>query len=188
MPDEFCKNEDCAYSALNKMKAILKDPSKPIPDRREALFFIVHILGDLHQPLHCAERNNDRGGNLVRVHLPSDSSHVTNLHRVWDTDLVEEAMSNLSMTDFVNRLANGLSMENRKAYRAGTLEQWIIESHMIAREKVYKDKGKEIAAEKKKGIHQLSVDYVNEGAEIVEGQLLKGGVRLAQFLNDTLKD
>ena len=52
-----CKDGDCVYGALLKFRAILKDPKKPLQERREALFFIAHFVGDFHQPLHCAERN-----------------------------------------------------------------------------------------------------------------------------------
>jgi len=57
------EKDDNVLMALKQFKAILKDPEKTTVQRREALFFIAHFVGDLHQPLHCAMRNNDRGGN-----------------------------------------------------------------------------------------------------------------------------
>ena len=99
------------------------------------------IVGDLHQPLHCAERDNDRGGNLVRVTTSGDDRHVTNLHKLWDTELVHDAMGPLTVGDYASRLTNALSTERRKAFQKGTLEDWILDSHKIAREKVYKDRG-----------------------------------------------
>jgi hypothetical protein len=111
---------------------------------------------------------------------------VTNLHKVWDTELVQEAVGPLTLADYATRLTNTLSKEKRKQYQKGKVEDWILESHKIAREKVYKDKGNDIPADGTP--HTLSSDYRLQGAEIVEEQLTKGGVRLAQFLNDTFKD
>jgi hypothetical protein len=184
--NKFCPEGNCALAAIKKFQGILKDPDQPLQNRREALFFIVHFIGDIHQPLHCAERNNDRGGNLVRVFLEGDDVHVSNLHKVWDTNLVQEAMGPLGMDDYAKRLAFTLSSQQRKALQKGTPEDWILESHKIARANVYKDKGVAIPANGNP--HTLSSDYILEGAEIVEGQITRGGVRLALFLNDTFKD
>lgn len=182
----FCEHDNCVLGAIKKFKTIVKDPAKPMQDRREALFFIAHFIGDLHQPLHCAERNNDKGGNMVKVHVAAGDRHVTNLHKVWDTELVEEAVGQVSLADYATRLTNSLSTERRKAFQKGTLEDWILESHKLARTKVYLDKGQAIPANGDP--HTLSGDYILEGAEIVEEQLTKGGVRLAQFLNEAFKD
>jgi hypothetical protein len=65
--DDYRKDGKCALDALKECQKVLKDETQPLQDRREALFLIAHIVGDLHQPLHCAERNKDKGGNLVRV-------------------------------------------------------------------------------------------------------------------------
>lgn len=184
--DDFCQNQDCALGAIKKFQAILKDPAKPAQERREALFFLAHFIGDIHQPLHCAERNNDKGGNLVKVRLEADDPHVTNLHKVWDTELVREALGPLSIKDYATRLTNTLSTGQRKKFRAGSVEDWILEGHKIARAKVYVDGNTTIPSAGPP--HVLSSDYVLNGAEIVEEQLTKGGVRLAQFLNDTFKD
>ena len=67
----------------------------------------------------------------------------------------------------------------------GSLEDWIIEGNKLARDKVYQDKGEKLPTDGKP--FPLSEAYVKEGGEIVDVQLVKGGVRLAQFLNDTFK-
>jgi len=163
----------------------LKDPDKPIQDRREALCFIAHFIGDLPQPLHCAERTKDKGGNLVKVHLPGDTGRASNLHSTWDTPMVRKAMGELTVEDFVTRRINGLTDDKRKEYQKGTLEDWILEGNKLAREKVYKDKGEKIPTEG--GPYKLSDAHMKDGGEVVDVQLVKGGVRLAQFLNDTFK-
>ena len=183
---EFCPGDDCVLGAITKFRKVLRDPTKSVPDRREALFFIAHFVGDLHQPLHCAERGNDKGGNLVKVQVEEGDRHTTNLHKLWDTELVQEAIGPLTLADYATRLTNTLSVERRKEFQKGKVEDWIVESHKIARAKVYVDKGVPIPATG--APHPLSSDYMLDGAEVVEEQLTKGGVRLAQFLNDAFKD
>jgi hypothetical protein len=182
---DYTRDGKCALDALKHFQTVLKDPAQPIQDRREALFFIAHIVGDLHQPLHCAERNNDEGGNLVKVQLPGDTDRAGNLHAVWDTPMVKKAMGGLTVDDFVTRRMAALTAEKRQEYQKGTLEDWILEGNKLAREKVYVDKGEKLPADGKPVT--LSDAYMREGAEIIDGQLVKGGVRLAQFLNDTFK-
>jgi hypothetical protein len=173
--------------AVLKLREILKDKTKPVQERREALFFICHFVEDLHQPLHCADREKDRGGNLVRVRLPGDGGRELNLHAVWDTPLVEVAMGSITAADYAGRLTNGLSVEQRRELQKGSVEDWVVEGYKIAREKVYKDKGVALPTDRDTR-HTLSADYVLEGSLVVEGRLTRAGLRLAQFLNDTFKD
>jgi hypothetical protein len=173
--------------AIRKLREVLKDKTKPAQERREALFFICHFSEDLHQPLHCADREKDRGGNLVRVRMPGDDGREYNLHAVWDTPLVEAAMGPFTAADYAGRLTNGLTAEQRTSMQKGTVEDWVVEGYKIAREKVYKDRGVALPTGRD-ARHTLSRDYVIEGAVVVEGQLTRAGLRLAQFLNDTFKD
>jgi hypothetical protein len=173
--------------AVLKLREVLKDKAKPVQKRREALFFICHFIEDLHQPLHCADREKDRGGNLVRIRIPGDDGRECSLHAVWDTPLVEAAMGVFTAADYANRLTNALSAEQRKKLMKGTVEDWVVEGYKISRVKVYNDKG--VALPTNQDVrHTLSADYVLEGALLVEGQLTRAGLRLAQFLNDTFKD
>jgi hypothetical protein len=182
---DYTKEGKCALDALKRFQTLLKDPEQPIQDRREALFFIAHIVGDLHQPLHCAERNNDKGGNLVKIQGQGDGDRPSNLHSIWDTPMVKNAMGSLTVEDFVTRRTGNLTAEKRQEYQKGTIEDWILEGNKLAREKVYVDKGEKIPTDGKPVT--LSDAYLKEGGEIIDGQLVKGGVRLAQFLNDTFK-
>jgi hypothetical protein len=186
--ESFCPNGDCALDRIKLLRTVLKNPANTIQDRREALFFIAHFIGDIHQPLHCAERNNDRGGNNVKVKVEGDSHHITNLHSVWDTELVEDAIGSFTLEDFATRLTNSLSATERKKIQSTSLEEWILEGHKLARSKVYKDKGMDIPETGPGVPHELSAEYVTEGADLIEEQLTKGGARLAKYLNDTFKD
>ena len=66
---DYCANGDCALDALNRFQKVAKDPTQSLAARREAFYFIAHFVGDIHQPLHCADRKGDRGGNLVHVRI-----------------------------------------------------------------------------------------------------------------------
>jgi hypothetical protein len=181
---DYTKDGKCVLDATKHFQAILKDPNQPLQDRREALFFIAHFIGDLHQPLHCAERNKDKGGNLVRVQLAGDTGRAGNLHSLWDGKMVKTAMGELTVEDFVTRRTEALTADKRKEYAKGTLEDWILEGNKLARDKVYIDKGEKVPTE---GVFKPSDAYLKDGGEIADLQLVKGGVRLAQFLNDTFK-
>jgi S1/P1 Nuclease len=82
---------DCIMNAVERFTAVLRDCSQPASERRSALKFVVHFIGDLHQPLHAATRVNtdtaadDRGGNEIKVTFLGIPS---NLHHLWDTDLL----------------------------------------------------------------------------------------------------
>jgi hypothetical protein len=84
---EYCPNNDCVLNQLQIFEGILGDSSKPKSKRLEALKFIVHFMGDLHQPLHCAD-DGDRGGNekMVRFKAPGHRGHGAKikLHALWD--------------------------------------------------------------------------------------------------------
>jgi hypothetical protein len=183
--DKYRDGGENVIDAIKRLQVVLKDKTKPLQDRREALFFICHFVEDLHQPLHCVDREKDRGGNLVRVRLPDGREY--NLHAVWDTPLVDVAMGPFTAADYAGRLTNGLSAEQRKELQKGTVEDCVIEGYKIARAKVYTDKGAALPGPGG-ARHTLSQDYVLESAAVVEGRLTRAGLRLAQFLNNTFKD
>lgn len=76
-----CPGDDCVVAQIEKDLAIVRDRTLAPPIRAEALRFLIHFVGDLHQPLHAAD-SHDRGGNEVRVVLDGE---LTNLRAVWDT-------------------------------------------------------------------------------------------------------
>lgn len=84
---DYCPDGNCITNQLKIDEAILGDPTKPKADRLEALKFVVHFMGDLHMPLHCAD-DGDRGGNdkLVRFRTPGSRGHGSKiqLHALWD--------------------------------------------------------------------------------------------------------
>jgi hypothetical protein len=184
---KYRQGGETVIDAIHRLRDVLKDKTKPFQDRREALFFICHFIEDLHQPLHCADREGDRGGNLVRVRLPGENGREANLHSVWDTPLVETALGAFTVEDFAGRLTNSLTAEQRKELQQGKIEDWVVEGFRITRVTVYQDQGKALLIDRQ-ARPALSRNYVAEGAAVVEGRLVRAGLRLAQFLNDTFKE
>jgi hypothetical protein len=80
-----CPRNDCVVAKTDEFVAQLRDRSLPARPRLEALKFVVHFIGDIHQPLHAAD-NGDRGGNEIHVRYPR---RKTNLHAVWDSGILE---------------------------------------------------------------------------------------------------
>jgi hypothetical protein len=100
----------------------LKDPSRSKEDRRFALRFLVHLVGDLHQPLHVGD-NSDRGGNDTQIRFFDRGS---NMHRLWDSDLIE--WNTRSEDVWLAELAELDSPEARAMTSRGTVEEWATES------------------------------------------------------------
>jgi hypothetical protein len=185
--DRACPHEDCIWKKLPWAVGVLRDREGPSERRREALFFVVHLVGDLHQPLHCANRDGDQGGNLVRVKSPSDEggdAPATNLHRVWDIDLVRKAMGGLTWAEFADRLDARIDRDQQRAWAQGDVKAWLLESHKAAREHAYpgvprRDPGAEPFT--------LPEKYLEDNSEVVKGRLQRAGIRLAKVLNEAFE-
>jgi hypothetical protein len=158
--------EGDAMTALIRYSKLVRDRRAPLAERQLALRFIVHIVGDLHQPLHVG-RPGDRGGNDVKV---TWFGEPTNLHSVWDTKLVDEQQLSYSeMTAWLDaRITPGMV----RRWSVVDANVWIAESAAL-RERIYP------AADKT----ALSYGYVYENKARVEERLEQGGIRLAAYLN-----
>jgi hypothetical protein len=137
--------------------------------RYEALKFLVHFVGDLHQPLHCAD-NHDRGGNDVAVTFFGQKS---NLHRVWDSDIIKRA----GLNQTARRVAAAISTEDAAALAADPVVTWVDEAHTLARTNAY-----DVPAD-----NRLGQDYYQKNRPVVETQLARAGARLAGILNEVFK-
>lgn len=165
---------------IDAFKVILADKSKSKEDRAEALKFLVHLVGDLHQPLHCIERNNDKGGNARLCFLLEEKGKATNLHTVWDTTLLRKYVAKTRIADYSDKLNKQIDDAAAKNWRAGDTVTWANESWKVGVDHVYKgvpvDGAPPILGQK----------YVDDARLIVETQLERGGVRLAKILNEAL--
>ena len=176
-----CKDEQCIVAAIEKFTAVLRDKTQPRDKRREALVYVVHFVGDLHQPMHAAggkvlnpesgQMEMDRGGNLVKVRYLGQE---TNLHSVWDSMLLEWGPEDVD--DYVDHLQlyemRGRSVEE---LQRGTLVDWFNETHYAAVHDAYDI-----------GDGRLGGEYARENIGIVYERLLRGGLRLRKVLEESL--
>ena len=151
---------DGIYYAINT----LKNKNSTLNEKQFALKFLVHLVGDGHQPLH-AGNSEDRGGNLISV---SFFKNATNLHRTWDTHLIEN--ENLSFTEFADFIKTS-NTNIIKEYLNSQPSDWLAESSKIA-SVIYNEEQ-----------YELSYAYVYKFMPIVKERLLQGGIRLAGLLN-----
>lgn len=163
-----CAN-DCVLSAITQWGAVLSDTTAATNERLQALSFIVHFIGDLHQPLHSATRGTDAGGNAENVRIDGGT---TSLHHAWDLNLVQDINSNAST------LASLLSAEiaSAQAEAQTTPEAWVLQSFQFARTVAY------AGIPTGTGTTTLSTTYISNAETVVREQLARGGVRLSQYL------
>ena len=157
---------------------LIGDTSISKPVRSEALRFLIHFIGDLHQPLHCAD-NHDRGGNLVKIVFRGQQ---TNLHAVWDTAVVEALGG--SEEAVATTLASKIKQSDRESWSQGTVEAWANETWTVARRFVY---GSFPGSGATDAPIVLPGSYANDQTAVVALQLERAGVRLAAVLNRRLQ-
>jgi hypothetical protein len=165
---------DCSIAAIGREQAILADPHAHRTERTEALKFLVHLVGDLHQPLHSAN-NHDVGGNEETVRF---ITHSMKLHAVWDSGIIAE--TRLTDTKYVGRLNSWLASQDTDTMAQGTVEQWALDAHDQAKNRAYRDMDGALIADGE----QLTRAYYEASRPVMEKQLAKAGVRLARVLND----
>jgi nuclease S1 len=172
--------EGDALEALNHFSAVLRDPNATRADKQLALRFVVHLVGDLHQPLHVG-KCCDKGGNDVKV---TWFGKPTNLHAVWDSQLVDDEQ--LSFTELAAKLERHISNDDVIKWWDINPRDWTSESAEI-RDTLYPPPAKPKRAQKvKKGrplLPDLSYAYVYKFTPVMERRLSQGGVRLAAYLN-----
>lgn len=162
---------DNVYSAMLKQEKILADKSETKEKRAEALKFIVHFVGDLHQPMHVS-RAEDQGGNTIQLNY---NGKGTNLHSLWDSRLIEH--QGLNYEEIVNKYDHASAKEIRKWQKAA-LVVWMWESYQIS-SKLYA----EVDQMKDR---TLEAGYDEKHYAIIEKRMQQAGLRLAGLLNGIL--
>lgn len=176
-----CPDGDCIVAAINAQRHILGDRGQPLPARRDALKFIVHLVGDLHQPLHAGSRE-DSGGNGFQVSLrraaPTGAAGKppsplgTNLHTVWDSHVLGSA--GLSRPAYVERLKGTLPRDGG-GISADAPMAWAREScALVDARRIYPEE------------HSIGADYLATHRPLAEQRIVLAAVRLAALLNQTL--
>jgi hypothetical protein len=170
-----CPQGNCVLAKIAEMRQKLMNAATPMDQQREALMYLVHFIGDMHQPLHCSD-NDDKGGNAVKVAL---HERPTNLHSVWDSGL----LGRLPPADQLFPNLSEESLRRRKKYAKGTVTKWAEESHRSAQKVIY-GKLPKVNTEEPMA---LTAQYERTADVLIREQLEKAGVRLAAVLNDTLR-
>lgn len=166
---------DCIWDKIEEFRAELANPATPPVERRLALQFLLHLMGDAHQPLHAAD-HHDRGGN--EVHVKAAGSAAGNLHHYWDTVFVKRLGADPKAV--AARLIAGISPRERRRWSSGSTRDWIHETFEIGRRHAY---GRLPNA----GALVLDSSYTDDAEAIVALQLQRAGVRLARVLNGALR-
>lgn len=156
-------------SAFDEFVATLKSKETTKAQKAHALKFLVHIVGDMHQPLHYGHAS-DHGGNKVKVIWFDE---VTDLHSVWDIYLVDK--EKLSFTEWANFLDKATEQDITR-YQSAKAIDWVHEGLKL-RDDIYDV-----------GDRNFSWGYVYKYRPVVREQLLKGGMRLAGVLNEIFAD
>jgi len=154
-------------TGIAKCIEVLENDNSTKDDKVFYLKMLVHLVGDLHQPMHIG-RPEDKGGNTIQVQWFGKG---TNLHRVWDSNMIEEwGMSYLELADN----AEDLSKAQIKAIKKGTVVDWVNEIHQTTK-KVYKSV--EVG-------ENLRYQYNYDHFKTLRHHLQLGGIRLAKILNE----
>ncbi len=169
---------DCVVDKIEEFSAELGDPSTNTLERRRALQFLLHFVGDVHQPLHASD-DKDEGGNLKLV--SGGGIPANNLHHDWDTEFIKKLGPDAST--IAQTLIGSISSADRSHWSSGTADDWAKESYKVSRKHTF---GK-LPAPNSAGHFILTTAYVDDATQTVAEQLSKAGVRLAFVLNQALR-
>ena len=213
--EKYCpKSTDCVTSVLREQIKILQTPGTDPQQKADALRFVIHFVGDIHQPLHDVT-NNDEGGNCVPVSFfdkeaqlrgdPAKENYSPNLHSVWDAFIIERAANGKSVAELAAELNTEFQGKSELWQRGGAdLDEWVWEGHRLAEEFSYGKLPQKIAVEQPETVNSCAGDnnvgarmfalheqvadpYQNSAAPVVEEQIAKAGIRLAMVLNQIWK-
>ncbi len=182
-----CPDGDCVVGALDRQLAILADRKQPLDARRDALKFVVHLVGDEHQPMHAGNRP-DSGGNRFQVSLRTplepeayarksyvDGVMGTNLHSVWDYYIL--ASRGLALRDYADALDSKANPPAAPLPGAGVLQEWAGAScRLIDAHGLYPGEDQ----------HKMDHIYLDRFRPLAEARVQLAGKRLAQLLNQAL--
>ena len=181
----------CVTNAIEYELSILRDKSRPEAERAKALRYVIHLVGDIHQPLHDSN-NNDEGGNCTALHFFAEVPPAK-LHAIWDYKLIQRDLSSRHLTE--TQYAKSLD----RSFTSRTLNpvDWAWEGHQLALAVVYGDLKPAIPLEAPAAHHDCKAEtakvaalditigqpYVDQALPVIYEQLNKAGYRLAALLN-----
>ena len=189
-PTKDCqKGRTCIIAALEQQISILRTSTEP-EARAKALKYVVHLVGDLHQPFHVTTNTQPPDLSATRVKVKTLAGRATNLHDVWDADLVEYGLKqNKSLSGYATQLNNkfrrGTTTQGvpLKISTQGSITDWALETHKLPWRGYYHTNGEFMVND---GVREwpLGEEYYKQNLPIVELQLVQAGARLARVLNE----
>jgi hypothetical protein len=170
---------DCVLDKIRQFADELKAPGTDPEERLVALKFVLHFVGDMHQPLHSSD-NHDKGGNAVKV-IVDGFPHKTRdeLHAFWDTQFVDGIEG--SPSALAEELLATITPAQKAEWEKRSLDDWAMEAFEISKSDVYGDPP--LSTDE---VQHLGRDYVERAEKDVALQLSRAGVRLAAVLNGAL--
>lgn len=174
-----CKDGNCVSAQIERDVKLLKDAGVPLRERIQALAFLIHFVGDLHQPLHAGDMG-DLGGNKVKTNYGIYQTDRLNLHAVWDGLLAERAIS--TGPSLVHAYAASIA----EPIQLGTVEDWSHENWQVAHDIAYTAAmGGDPCVTPTPPAH-LDEATIERLIEPARQQVMRGGLRLARLLNEAL--
>lgn len=171
-----CLNGNCVVQKIEDFEAVLRDPNATPVQRREALMFVIHFIGDMHQPLHSSD-DKDRGGNAKRVVFEGRN---TNLHSLWDGVL----LGKIGTENDLFPAWSADSARHARKWDKGTPADWAEQSHKLAVKITY---GKLPKLADKTQPYAIDSAYAKQAEPVIREQVEKAGARLAWALNRNVK-
>jgi hypothetical protein len=185
-PERDCPDGNCVVGQIERQRAILADRTLPLAARSDALKFLVHLVGDVHQPLHSGNRP-DKGGNGYQISLRTDlkpeayaqKDYVdgmmgTNLHSIWDYYIF--GSTGLSFHQYANRLA-ARPWPPKPMAKPTDPAAWAGEScKLLDAQRLYPKS------------HKMDSRYLDAQRPLAERQVEVAAKRLSDLLNTTLVD
>nr|WP_315384346.1 S1/P1 nuclease [uncultured Sphingomonas sp.] len=171
--------QDCAVAKIEQFTRELRNPATSEAERRLALKFVLHFVGDVHQPLHAAD-HQDRGGNCVRIAL--GGTRTVNLHSYWDTVVVSEIAPDAQT--LATTLRGRITPAQFSTWSAGSPRDWARESFALAKSAAY-TLGSPAGCDRDAAPIPLPNGYDARARAVAAIQIERAGVRLARLLNDT---
>jgi hypothetical protein len=171
---------DCIVNKIDEFAAELGDPATTPGERLLALKFLIHFVGDLHQPLHAAD-HEDRGGNCIAL-SPSPDGIDGNLHAYWDIGAIENPGASAQV--LADQLDAGITAAEVKNWSAGKARDWAMETFALAQRDAYALPARPTCRDR--GSVPLSAAYQAAARHDAALQLKKAAIRMAALLNRAL--
>ena len=208
--EKFCDpKESCVTRAITDQLAILRSSEADPQKRADALRFLIHFVGDLHQPLH-AVTNNDQGGNCIPVAFfdvvpqlrnPQTESYAPNLHGVWDTNILAKATEGKTVDQVTSEFDRSFRGKMARWQKGpANVNAWAWESYQLAAKMAYGKLPVRISVEGPEPVtscvddnhvsarilrlnERLADPYLRMAVPVVRERLAQAGARLAMLLN-----